>query len=87
MGPLTMFAIFIMIWWVTLFVTLPFGNVSHHEAGVETKDGGDPGAPLVTNLKKKMLINTGIAFVVWAISMIVIHFGLIPAPEFPHYRP
>lgn len=83
MGPLTMFAVFVMIWWVTLFVVLPLGNVSHHEAGVKTTDGGDPGAPLITNLKKKMILNTAIAFGVWAISMIVIQFGLIPLPELP----
>jgi predicted secreted protein len=68
---------------VTLFAILPFGNVSHHEAGIETKDGGDPGAPVFHNLRKKLLVNTVVAVVVWAIVMVIVQFGLIPLPEIP----
>jgi predicted secreted protein len=71
MNPVTLLAIYVMIWFVTLFMVLPFGSrTSHHEAGVKTTDGGDPGAPLVTGLKKKMLINTGVAAVVWVVITI-----------------
>jgi predicted secreted protein len=83
MGPLTLFAIYFMIWWVTLFAVLPFGNVSHHEADIETVKGGDPGAPLMTNLKKKLIINTVLAAIVFGVTLGVIHFNLIPLPTFP----
>lgn len=73
-NPIAAAAIYIMIWWISFFAVLPFGNISHREAGLENKDGGDPGAPLKTNLKNKILINTGIAFVLWAIFMLSLHF-------------
>ena len=41
----TMFAIYFVLWWVVLFVTLPFGVRSQHEDG-EGAAGTDPGAPV-----------------------------------------
>ncbi|BEV12339.1 DUF1467 family protein [Asticcacaulis sp. DW145] len=86
MGPLTSIAILLMIWWVTLFAVLPFGNISHHEAGIKTRDGGDPGAPVFHNLKKKLLINTAVAVVVWLIVLVIVNYHLIPLPEIPAAR-
>ena len=43
----TAFAIYFVMWWVTLFLTLPFGVRSQHEDG-EGAPGTDPGAPIVT---------------------------------------
>ena len=78
MNPFTLLAIYLMIWCVSLFVVLPFGSrTSHHEAGIKTTDGGDPGAPVVTDLKKKMLINTGVALILWLIFVIITTFHLI----------
>lgn len=77
MSFLTLLAIFAMIWWVTLFMVLPLWNVSHHEADVKLNDGGDPGAPLKTNLKKKLLINTYLAFGIWVIFIIITKLHLI----------
>ncbi len=36
-----------MLWWLTLFLTLPFGVRSQHEDGVGAP-GTDPGAPIAT---------------------------------------
>lgn len=70
---LTALAIYLMIWWITLFAVLPIGgNPSHHEAGVEVIKGNDPGAPVNLNLWKKVKLNTIVATVVWAILMAVI---------------
>ena len=74
-NPITAFAMYLMIWFITLFMVLPLWNVSHHEAGIEPVRGGDPGAPLMTNLKKKIKLNTVLAFVVWAILMLGLKFG------------
>ena len=41
----TAFAIYFVLWWVVLFVTLPFGVRSQHEDG-EGAPGTDPGAPV-----------------------------------------
>ena len=42
----TALAIYFVIWWVVLFVTLPFGVRSQHEDG-EGAPGTDPGAPVM----------------------------------------
>jgi predicted secreted protein len=83
MGPLTWMAIYLMIWWVTFFAVLPLWNVSHHEAGVKTVEGGDPGAPLTTNLKKKVWINTLLASGIWVLLFICMVFVHIPLPTIP----
>ncbi|MFT4091520.1 MAG: DUF1467 family protein [Asticcacaulis sp.] len=83
MGPFTLFAIYFIIWWVCFFVALPIGNVSHHEAGIKVTDGGDPGAPVVHNLKKKAIITTIAAAVVFVVVMLIIRYNLIPLPVFP----
>lgn len=77
---LTWAAIYLMIWWVTLFAVLPLGgNVSHHEAGVPTQKGNDPGAPVTHNLGRKIKINTVVAAVVWVIVLIGSLFVDIPS--------
>ena len=41
----TAFAIYFVLWWLVLFLTLPFGVRSQHEDG-EGAPGTDPGAPV-----------------------------------------
>ncbi|GAU84888.1 DUF1467 family protein [Bosea sp. 2YAB26] len=63
-------AVYFVIWWTVLFVTLPFGVRSQAEDG-EVVQGTEPGAPVLPGLAKKALITTilaGIIFVfVWYI--------------------
>ena len=80
MGPITALSIYLVIWWVVLFTILPLGVQSHHEAGIDLKDGGDPGAPVNPNMKKKVLTTTWVAAIVFAILWTVIHFKLISLP-------
>jgi predicted secreted protein len=82
-GPFTAVAIYLIVWWVVLFTVLPLGSRSHAEAGVELKDGGDPGAPLSPNLKRKFLTTTWVAAVVWLLILVVIQFGIVPLPDLP----
>ena len=80
MGPWTGISIYLVIWWIVLFTILPLGIQSHHEAGIDLKDGGDPGAPVNPNIKKKFLTTTWVAAIVFAIFWTVIHFKLISLP-------
>src|SRR5215510_11319004 len=64
----TWFAIYFVLWWVTLFVTLPFGVRSQHEDGVGAP-GTDPGAPILTGMRRKLIWTTLISAVVFAIGM------------------
>ena len=80
MGPFTAIAIYLTIWWTVLFGVLPLRSRSHAEEGVEVTDGGDPGAPVNPNIKKKFLTTTWVAAIVFAIFWTVIHFKLISLP-------
>src|ERR1700704_1586832 len=60
----TWFAIYFVLWWVTLFVTLPFGVRSQHEDGVGAP-GSDPGAPIASQTGRKMIWTTAISAVIF----------------------
>ena len=66
----TLFAIYFVLWWVTLFVTLPFGVRSQHEVG-EVSDGTDPGAPTVPHLGRKLIWTTIVAACIYAACYVV----------------
>ena len=83
MGIGTSIAAFLTIWWTVLFAVLPLGNRTYAEMDMEVPGGGDPGAPVNPNLKRKFLTTTWIAAVVFAILWSVIHFGLIELPRLP----
>ena len=85
-GPVTMLAIYIVCWWVTLFVILPLGSHSHAEAGMDLKDGGDPGAPVVHNLKRKFITTTWVSVIVWLAVMGIIASGVVTLPELPELK-
>ncbi len=53
-------AIYIVIWWLCLFLILPFGGRSQAEAGDITK-GSDPGAPALLRWWPKLLATTLLA--------------------------
>ncbi len=80
MGPITGIAIYLVLWWVVLFTILPLGVRSHHEMGIDLKDGGDPGAPVNPNLKRKFITTTWVSAIVFAIFWAVVHFKLITLP-------
>ena len=64
----TALAIYFVIWWIMLFLTLPFGVRSQHEDG-ESAAGTDPGAPVLTRMRGKLIWTTGISAVVFAVGM------------------
>jgi predicted secreted protein len=83
MTPFTGVAIFLTIWWTVLFVILPLGVTSHHEAGIDLGDGGDPGAPVDPKLKKKFFTTTWVAIVLFVLLWLTLHFHLLRLPNFP----
>ncbi|HYF23449.1 MAG TPA: DUF1467 family protein [Caulobacteraceae bacterium] len=83
MGPVTIFAIYIVCWWVVLFAVLPLGMQSHHEAGTHPNDGGDPGAPVNPNLKRKLITTTWVSAILWAAVMAVVLTGVLPIERLP----
>ena len=69
--------LFIVIWWVVFFTTLPFGVQSDEEAGEETVAGTVSSAPVKPRLGLKALITTGITAVVWSAIWWSLDTGLI----------
>ncbi len=60
-------ALFFIIWWILLFAILPFGIRSQHEAK-DIVPGSEPGAPIVHGLKRKLIINTVLAAILWCVA-------------------
>jgi predicted secreted protein len=61
----TAFAIYFVIWWIVLFLTLPFGVRSQHEDG-EGVPGTDPGAPVASLMGRKLIWTTLLSAVIFA---------------------
>jgi predicted secreted protein len=72
----TAFAIYFVLWWIVLFVTLPFGVRSQHEDG-ETIPGNDPGAPVASQMGRKLIWTTVISAVVYAIATLAYNAGYL----------
>jgi predicted secreted protein len=70
---LSALAIFFIIWWLCLFVVLPFGVKSQHE-GREIVPGSDPGAPQQPLLLRRALATTLLAAIVFA--GVYLYFGV-----------
>jgi predicted secreted protein len=62
----TALAIYFVIWWTVLFLTLPFGIRSQREEGEEIP-GTDPGAPSVPRMGRKMIWTTIISAIVYGV--------------------
>ena len=58
MFGLEIIVIFVVIWWLVLFMVLPFGV----QKDDEIVGGNDPGAPTNPMLKKKILLTSVISF-------------------------
>jgi predicted secreted protein len=64
----TGFAIYFVVWWIVLFLTLPFGVRSQHEDG-ESSPGTDPGAPIASQMGRKLIWTTALSAVIFAIAV------------------
>ena len=75
MSLISAFAVYFIIWWLVLFITLPFGVRSQAEEG-EVVPGTESGAPLRPALGRKVLATTVISLVVFAaFYLVTVVFG------------
>jgi predicted secreted protein len=72
----TGFAIYFVMWWIVLFLTLPFGVRSQHEDG-ESIPGTDPGAPIATGMGRKLVWTTVISAILFAVALLAQNAGLL----------
>ncbi len=81
MGVVTGIVLYAIIWFMTLFVILPFRLKSQSEDG-EVVPGTPGSAPADPALRKRFLITTLVAAVVWAVIATIIITGAITIEDF-----
>lgn len=72
LAPVTFIAIYGIVWWICLFIVLPFGVRNQVDAG-DVTPGTDPGAPVVPRWWQRVLYTTLLsvpvtALLMWALS-------------------
>jgi predicted secreted protein len=72
----TWLAIYFVLWWVTLFVTLPFGVRSQHEDGVGAA-GTDPGAPIASRMGARLIWTTLLSAVIFIAGLAAYDAGYL----------
>ena len=72
----TAVAIYFVVWWLVLFLTLPFGVRSQHEDGVGAP-GTDPGAPILTRMGRKLIWTTIISAIIYGIGVAAYQAGYL----------
>ncbi len=74
-------ATYLVIWWVVLFLVLPFGIRNQQETGPVAR-GTDPGAPRMGRVGRRMLVTTVGALVVWLVLVALLEFGIVRLDSF-----
>ncbi|WP_168190332.1 DUF1467 family protein [Luteithermobacter gelatinilyticus] len=79
MSVVSHIVVFTISWWLILFMVLPFGVRNHHESEDQANlpEGIEKGAPVKPQIGRKMLITTGLAFIVWLCFWMVVKYELI----------
>ena len=62
--------VFVVVWWLVFFMTLPFGARSFHEAGENVESGNVESAPM----KPRLWLKAGAATVIAAVLTVGIYF-------------
>lgn len=90
MSTLTLFAYYLLFWWLTLFAVLSIGLRTQEEDGTVV-DGTEPSAPANPKIWRTLLINTLLSaslFGIWYYITHVLGFGanefrgLLPKPPY-----
>ena len=68
--------VYLLIWWVTLFAVLPIGVRGQAEDG-NIIQGSEPGAPVHSRMKYKIILTSLISLGIWAIVCLIIISGII----------
>lgn len=69
MSYLEIFITFVVIWWLAIFLVLPFGNKWDEEE--ETASGLAQSSPKIANLKMKAKVTTGISIILTIVAYFI----------------
>ncbi|MCB1386668.1 MAG: DUF1467 family protein [Nitratireductor sp.] len=84
MAPLTLFAYYVLFWWVCLFAVLSIGLKTQDEAG-EVVPGTEPSAPAKLRIWRTLALNTlisGAFFAAWYWMTQVMGIGIAEISAF-----
>ncbi len=84
MGPTSALVLFAVLWFLTFLVVLPIRLKTQGDVG-QIVPGTHAGAPHEPQLKKRALITTAIAFVLWCIIAGIIVSGTITVRDLDFY--
>lgn len=76
-------AVYFIVWWVCLFMVLPFGVRNAHEAGETVEHGNEAGAPVQPMLFKKVIATTILSAVVFALILGQVTYAWISFDDIP----
>jgi predicted secreted protein len=79
-------AIYFILWWVTLFVVLPFGVKNASETGETVEEGNEAGAPVVHGLAWKAVVTTVLASVIFVVLYWVLVNEMLNIGDLPFIR-
>lgn len=69
---------FVILWWVVLFMVLPFGVRTAEEAGERRVAGQADSAPVRPRLWLKVAVTTLIAMALWCVVYVLVAWNLLP---------
>lgn len=73
--------LYAILWFMTLFVVLPLRLTTQAEAG-HVVPGTPESAPADPQIRKRMLITTGVSFVLWVVIAGIILSGRVGVDDF-----
>lgn len=76
--------VFVLLWWLVLFMVLPWGVRTQDEAG-ETVQGAADSAPERPLLWRKAAITTAVAALLWSAIYLALASGWIRIEDLPVY--
>ena len=69
--------VYVIIWWLVFFMSLPIGVRPPHEEGKKAKEGHEPGAPTRPLLGIKVLASSAVAGLLWGLLYWVMEADII----------
>lgn len=79
-------AIYFILWWLALIVSMPFGTTTQEEAG-DVEPGTVASAPATPMIVRRLVIATVVSAIAFAIFYLVWVNNLITLEDFPFFNP
>ena len=85
MGITSALVLLAVVWWMTFLIALPIRVKTQGDLG-KVEPGTHAGAPQVHNLRKKALITTGVALVIWGVLCAIILSDVFTLDDLEMFR-